>query len=326
MMRKIMPWFWAIILSCLAFGVFALHIYQDHNHHKTSQIIIIPKGMGLYAIAQHLRNAELIEYPLVFVLANSIQGSRTQLKHGEYEIPPHSSQQQISRLLREGRTLTRYITLPEGRSVGFAVAMLQQNPYLQGQITSSPPEGSLYPATYDFTYGTQRQSLIQRMQDTMTQTTQALWAERDPQLPYPSIHAWVTLASIIEKEAGHDAERSHIAAVFLNRLKARMPLQSDPTVLYAHRLANGAPLGRALSRADLQFEHPYNTYHIKALPPGPITNPGLASLKAALTPLNAKDLYFVADGSGGHAFAETLQQHRANVRAYRQTLNAQSQP
>ncbi|MEC8165372.1 MAG: endolytic transglycosylase MltG, partial [Pseudomonadota bacterium] len=218
-------------------------------------------------------------------------------------------------LLMAGKTALRQVTIPEGLMVSEVVAILDVAPALEG-TTPVPPEGSILPETYSYQFGETRAEVLNRMSKAMQHLLADLWANRKPGLPFKDPIEAVILASIVERETGVAEERSRVAGVFVNRLRRGMRLQSDPTVAYA--ATNGKqPLGRPLTRKDLDAAHPYNTYWIKGLPPSPISNPGRAALAATLNPLETDELYFVADGTGGHAFAKTLAEHNRNVAKWR---------
>ena len=222
-----------------------------------------------------------------------------------------------------GNVISRRFTVPEGLTSYEVVNIVNTIDSLEGEITTIPPEGSLLPGTWDYRRGQSRQAVLKRMQESMNQTLDALWANRSDNLPFQTKTELLTLASIIEKETGKSEERSIVAGVFINRLRKKMLLQTDPTVIYA--LTKGrpqndgkGPLGRRLLRKDLSYDSPYNTYVYSGLPPGPIANPGHASIAAALNPTEHDYLFFVADGTGGHAFARTLAEHNRNVARWRQ--------
>lgn len=225
--------------------------------------------------------------------------------------------------LVEGDTVVRKVTVPEGLTSTEIVALINEAEGLSGEIESVPPEGSLLPETFHFTYGDPRNALIERMQADMKRLLDGLWEGRAEDLPISTPEEAVILASIIEKETAVAGERPQVASVFVNRLNRGMPLQSDPTVVYALTDGEG-PLGRPLTRQDWKVDSPYNTYANSGLPPGPIANPGRESLEAALQPAETEFLYFVADGSGGHAFAKTLAEHNRNVAKWRRIRDAET--
>jgi UPF0755 protein len=225
--------------------------------------------------------------------------------------------------LREGRVVRHFVTIPEGFTSQQAVAVLDSAPEPTGAVTP-PPEGTILPETYQVTLGESRAVVLARMRRARDKLVARLWARRRPGLAYQSPEQAVIVASMIEKETALPAERPHVAAVFLNRLAAGMRLESDPTVVYG--LTGGPPLGHGLRVTELQSPNPYNTYRIAGLPPTPIDNPGRAALEAALDPAPSADLYFVADGSGGHVFSRTLQDHLRNVAHWRAIELAHAAP
>jgi UPF0755 protein len=278
-------------------------------------VVVIPRGESLRATADRLALAGVLRHPNLFIAMLRWRGDARQLRAGEYAVPARASLADILALVTSGRVVQHAFTVAEGLTSAQVVALLTRAPALSGTIAAIPPDGSLLPETYAYVRGERREALLARMRRAMDKAVAALWAGRSPGLPYADPGEAVTLASIVEKETGVAEERRHIAGVFINRLKNHIPLQSDPTVIYA--LSGGAPLGRPLTRADLKIDSPYNTYRYHGLPPGPIANPGRAALAAALNPLATDDLYFVADGTGGHAFARSLPEHRRNVRRWR---------
>jgi UPF0755 protein len=278
--------------------------------------LIVPQGAGLRAIARTLADGGVIGRPEVFMAAARLTGRHGALKAGEYAFEPSVTQQQVLAKLTVGETVDRFVTIPEGLTSRQVVDLLAETEGLEGVVEEIPVEGSLLPETYHYERGVTRAEMIRRMQAAMDQALADLWKTRAPDLPYDDRREAVTLASIVEKETGVGAERRKVAGVFVNRLKRGMRLQSDPTVIYS--LTGGAgPLDRALTRADWKVEHPYNTYQNAGLPPGPIANPGREALAAALDPAETDALYFVADGTGGHAFARTLDEHNRNVARWR---------
>ena len=278
--------------------------------------VTVPTGSGLAAIATRLAEAGVVDDPWLFRLYVRLRGMERALTAGEYAFPAGVSAAEVARMLRDHHVVQYRFTLVEGWTVAQTVAALRAEPDLTGELPEPPPEGSLLPDTYFFQRGESRAELVARMRAAMEVELAAAWAERAPGLPLESPEEALILASIIEKETGVAAERDLVAGVFVNRLERGMRLQTDPTVIYALTGGEG-PLDRALRRRDLEVEDPYNTYVHAGLPPGPIANPGRASIRAAVNPAATDYLYFVADGTGGHAFAETLAEHNANVRAWR---------
>jgi UPF0755 protein len=287
--------------------------------------LVIDQGLGVQAIADKLAGAGVIRRPVVFAAGVRIYAEGRPLQAGEYEFPARASMREVMQRMIDGATIVRRLTIPEGLTSVEIIALVAAAPGLEGPApTTVPAEGTLLPETYFYSRGDTRAQIVARMEKAMRDVLAELWAARDGTVALASPEEAVTLASIVEKETGVAGERPRVASVFFNRIDRGMPLQSDPTVIYA--LTGGkAPLNRALTRADLQLADPYNTYVNVGLPPGPIANPGRASLEAVLHPASTKDLYFVADGTGGHAFAETLDQHNKNVAAWRKVQSQQTQ-
>lgn len=286
-------------------------------------VVYIPPGTGLAGIAERLTEAGAIDDPLVFRVGVTVLGATRKLKAGEYLLPATVSMKGVVDLLLEGKTLVRRLTVPEGATSAEAIALLREAEALAGDILEVPPEGSLLPETYHYQRGDSRAEMIKRMRAARDSTLADLWAKRAPDLPLATPDEAVILASIVEKETAVPEERPLVASVFVNRLQAGMRLQSDPTVVYGMTDGSGS-LGRALTRKDLRTPNPYNTYLIDGLPPGPIANPGRASIEAALAPAQTEYLYFVADGNGGHAFAKTLEEHNKNVAKWRRIRDAEN--
>lgn len=285
--------------------------------------VVIPRGSGLEAVAITLADAGVVDSPLLVVLGAGLSGSLRDLKAGEYAFAPGISVEEALEQMRRGRTVVHRLTVPEGLTSAQILSLLDKEPVLAGGVAQRPRDGSLLPETYNFSYGDTREQLVERMQRAMTLVLAEAWKNRDKDLPYKAPEEALTMASIVEKETGVAAERARVAGVYVNRLDSGMRLQSDPTVIYA--LTDGlGDLGRALARADLRAESPYNTYMVAGLPPGPIANPGKASILAALKPERHEFLYFVADGTGGHAFAKTLPDHNRNVARWRDTQRRQN--
>lgn len=279
-------------------------------------VIVIERGAGLRRIAMQLENTGIIRYPLLFVAKAKWSDAHRDLKAGEYAFTAGVSPATVLAKIRKGYVIVHRVTIPEGLTSWQAVALIEAAPALQGNLRDIPAEGSLLPETYDYIYGDTRASLIQRMKKARGNVLADLWRSRSKGLPFPDPQAALILASIVEKETGKSSERPRVAAVFINRMRRGMRLQSDPTVVYALSGGKG-PLGRSLTRTDLDVDNPFNTYVKKGLPPGPIANPGAASVAAVLQPAKTRELYFVADGTGGHAFAKTLREHNRNVARWR---------
>jgi UPF0755 protein len=254
----------------------------------------------------------VIDQPWVFIGGVVALKAKEDLKFGEYQFPKQASVREIVETLTEGKVVQHQLTIPEGLTSEQIVARLVESDILAGNVTEIPREGTLLPETYRFTRGTPREQVIQRMQQAQRRVLQEIWERRSQDLPVKSPEQLVVLASIIEKETGKPEERTRVAAVFVNRLKQKMKLESDPTIIYG--LAGGkGTLGRPIQASEIKQPTPYNTYVIDGLPPGPIANPGRAALEAAANPARTKELFFVADGTGGHAFSDAYDQHQKNV-------------
>jgi UPF0755 protein len=282
----------------------------------TETVVTLPKGMGLNRIAETLEEQGVIGNSLIFRLGVMYYGRASELKAGDYAIPSGMSPVDIMNIIISGKSIVFKLTLPEGYTTAMALDLIRKNTALEGEITMAPAEGSLLPETYVFNRGMSRDALIRQMQADHTAVLDQYWPTRAPNLPFTTKDEAVTLASIVEKETGIASERPRVAAVFVNRLRKGMRLQSDPTIIYG--LTGGVPLGRGIRQSELEKATPFNTYVIPALPPTPIANPGKEALKAVMNPAPTEDLYFVADGSGGHAFASTLAEHEQNVQNWRQ--------
>ncbi len=281
-----------------------------------NKTVIIAHGSKTTDIATLLANEKTIYASLLFRFAARITGP---IKAGEYALPAGASSMDIARMMHEGRSVVRLFTVVEGLTSAEIARLLNKDPVLTEFIGLPPPEGSLLPETYRYSYGDSRTGMIQRMQKAMQEKLNALWERREKDLPLASISEAVILASIIEKETGKAEERARVAGVFYNRMREKMRLQSDPTVIYA--ITNGQKnLDRPLTHEDLAFASPYNTYASDGLPPKPICNPGLASIEAALHPEHHKFFYFVANGTdGGHSFAVDLPKHNENINQWHKT-------
>ena len=286
-------------------------------------LVVIPPGAGVDSIANRLRESGVLAEPRVFTAAIRLMGVGSSLRAGEYAFAPGISPREALGLLRRGRAVVRRLTIVEGLTVAEVVRQLLATEGLFGEIGAVPDEGSLLPETYHFSYGDSRDAMIVRMTSAMTKTVDELWARRAPGLPLADPREALILASIVEKETARNDERGRVAGVFARRLRKNMKLQSDPTVAYALTSGDG-PLERSLGGDDLATVSPYNTYVVRGLPPAPICNPGRASLRAAMNPLETGELYFVADGEGGHAFARTYAEHGRNVARWRKVRGQRS--
>jgi UPF0755 protein len=288
------------------------------------KVVNIPRGLGIRDIASLLQREGVINDTYVFIGGVLVMRARGGLKHGEYKFTKHASLADVVDTIVDGKVVQHTLTLAEGLTSEQIVERLLEDKALTGQIKEIPPEGSLLPETYNFTRGMTREQMIKRMQEAEQHVVKEIWEHRAPGLPLKTPQDLVTLASIVEKETGRPDERSRVAAVFINRLKNKMKLQSDPTIIYGLMGGKGS-LGRPIKKSEIEQPTPYNTYVIDGLPPGPITNPGKASLEAVANPARTKDLYFVADGNGGHLFAETYEQHQKNVAKLRAIEHAKAE-
>jgi UPF0755 protein len=276
------------------------------------RIVNIPRGSGMRDIADILSRGGVIDQPWLFIGGVLVLKAREDLKAGEYEFRAHSSMRDVVATIVEGKVVAHQVSIPEGLSSAQIVARLLQDDVLAGDVKEIPREGSLLPDTYNFARGVTREQMVQRMQQAEQRLVREIWDHRAPDLPVKTPEQLVVLASLVEKETGKPEERTRVAAVFVNRLKQKMKLQSDPTIIYGLVGGKGT-LGRPIMKSEIEQPTPYNTYVIDGLPPGPIANPGRAALEAAANPARTRELYFVADGSGGHVFAETYEQHLKNV-------------
>ncbi len=290
---------------------------------STEKTVNIPRG-GVRDTAELLQREGVIDQPYLFMAGAMLMKARDDLKSGEYQFRRNASLNDVVNTLIEGKVVQHAFTVAEGLTSDQVIQRLLENEVLTGNIREVPREGTLLPETYRFTRGMTREQMIQRMQQQQRRLIQEVWDRRMPDLPIRSAEQLVVLASIIEKETGKPEERTRVAAVFVNRLKQKMKLQSDPTIIYGLVGGKGT-LGRGILRSEIDQPTPYNTYVIDGLPPGPIANPGRAALEAAANPARTKELFFVADGSGGHAFADNYEQHQKNVARLR-VLEQQANP
>jgi UPF0755 protein len=304
----------AFVLIALAAGIALFFGKQrfEASGPLADRIVNIPRGSGMRDIADILSREGVIDQPWLFIGGVLVLKAREDLKAGEYEFKAHSSMRDVVATIVEGKVVAHQVSLPEGLTSEQIVSRLRQDDVLAGDIKEIPREGSLLPDTYNFARGVTREQMVQRMQQAQQRLLHEVWDHRAPDLPLKTPEQLVVLASLVEKETGKPEERTRVAAVFVNRLKQKMKLQSDPTIIYGLVGGKGT-LGRPIIKSEIEHPTPYNTYIIDGLPPGPIANPGRAALEAAANPARTREFFFVADGTGGHAFAETYEQHQKNV-------------
>lgn len=289
--------------------------------HDETVLVWVKPGMSVSGAARAMEQQGVLHDWRLLVL--SVRATGAIVKAGEYEVPARASSFDVLDILRHGDPVLHAITIPEGLSSAEIVAKLTAHDMLTGEIAAVPKEGTLLPETYKFERGATRQSVLDRMARAQADLLDALWADREVHPAIKTRRDAVILASIVEKETGVKSERAMVAGVYLNRLKRGMKLDADPTVAYGIELDQGAPMGRPLWRKDLKYVSPYNTYLNAGLPPGPIANPGRAAIAAVLKPQETTALYFVADGTGGHVFANTLAEHNRNVAKWRRIQQQQ---
>ena len=311
-----------LILGLAGGGAFfyAMSVYDRPGPLAEAAPFVVPRG-GAETIGAALAERGVVEDGRAFLAAAWATRGKGPLRAGEFVFPAHASLAEVLEVLRAARPVQRRLTIPEGLLARQIVALIDKAEGLAGE---TPPvdEGELLPETYTYQWGDNRAGVVRRATAAMDEALKEAWANRAPDLPLSSPREALVLASIVERETGLPAERPRVASVFLNRIRQGIPLQSDPTVAYA--AADGAPLERGLTRADLNREHPFNTYRNKGLTPGPISSPGKEALRAVTRPEATDFLYFVADGSGGHAFARTLEEHNRNVARWRDVERARA--
>ncbi len=307
-----------IVIALLIAAALATYLYTTREWRGAGPAaaplsVTIAEGSTLSAAAKQLETAGAIRSRSRFLRLARMFGSDAAIRAGEYEVPAHASAADILALLQGGKTKQRLVTIPEGMPAVLVRDRLMAEPLLTGAVPV-PPEGSVLPDSYSFDRGDTRATVLARMRTAMDKSLASLWARRKPTTAVSSPRDALILASIVEKETALPAERRMVAAVYSNRLRMGMKLQADPTVIYP--ITQGRPLGRRIRKSELEADNGYNTYARAGLPQGPIANPGRASIAAVLDPADSKALYFVADGKGGHVFADTLAQHNANVQRY----------
>ena len=309
-----MKWLWRILaglallvaipLAILLYGWFGAGPLEEDTQ------FIVRQGSGLSLVSAQLEEEGAIASATRFKIGARVLGGSDTIKAGEFLLPAAASQSDILAILQEGDVIRRFITIPEGTPSVIVVDLLMAEELLTGEV-EVPPEGSVLPNTYDFARGESRAAVLARMQEAMTQTLAELWENRGPRTVVSTPAEAVILASIVEKETGKPSERTLVAGLYSNRIRTGMFLQADPTIIYP--ITKGRPLGRRIRQSEIQAINGYNTYTMPGLPSGPITNPGSESIAAVLNPAQTSALFMVADGTGGHLFAETNAEHEANV-------------
>ena len=310
-----------VLLAIVGAGLgvyFGKKAFVEAGPSTTGDTFLVKPSTGVAQIAEQLERRGLISDSRIFRLGVRAYDNDQALKAGEYEIKPHASMREIMELLKSGKSVTYALTIPEGLTVHQAFNRIAAHEALSGDMPKEqPPEGSIATDTLRFTRGATREQMVGKLLADQKALVDEIWARRSPDLPLADENEFVTLASIVEKETSRGDERSRIAGVFLNRLRKGMRLQSDPTIIYGLFGGEGKPGDRPIYQSDIAKPTPYNTYTINGLPPTPIANPGRASLEAVANPSRTEELYFVADGTGGHVFAATLKEHNENVARYR---------
>lgn len=330
-MRALLGFFSFTFLLFLgaAIGITALvGVYKAAGPLEEDTIILVERGQGIRQIATMLESENIIHNKYPFIVGAKLKNAGKPLQAGEYQIPAHTDMGAVLDMMQNGEIFHRFVTIPEGRTSWEIVQILNAAEGLSGEIETIPPEGSLMPETYAYSKGDTKHEKIADMQGMMNETLKSAWDNRADDLPFSSIEEALTLASIVEKETGVASEYKKVAGVFINRLNKGMPLQSDPTVIYGitkgeHEDEGQGPIGRRLLTKDLKKDTPYNTYMNAGLPPTPICNPGKGAIEAVMNPEKHDYYYFVADGTGGHAFGKTLAEHNANVAKWRKIRKSQ---
>ncbi|MBC2884601.1 endolytic transglycosylase MltG [Ochrobactrum sp. CM-21-5] len=309
-----------VLLGASALFYFGKLQFDSEGPLTEETTFLVKRGAGISEVSNSLENRDIVSDARIFRYGMRTLGHENDLKAGEYAIPAGATMRDVMNILISGKSIMYALTIPEGLTVKQIFDRISANDTLVGEMPKEmPPEGALFTDTLNFTRGTSRTEIIDRMIASQKKLVDDLWAKRRSDLPVKDRNEFVTLASIVEKETGIASERPHVASVFVNRLNKGMRLQSDPTIIYGLFGGAGKPSNRPIFKSDIEKPTPYNTYVINGLPPTPIANPGRAALEAVANPLDTGDLYFVADGTGGHVFSATLKDHNDNVRKWRAT-------
>jgi UPF0755 protein len=311
----------ALLLVAALFAALSFTRYYTPRYFAADErIMVIAPGTGARTMLRQLHAEGLTPAPWLITLPMALSVDPRSLKAGEYAFASGMSPFDIFTKISRGEILVHQITIPEGLNVAQIRALFLAEPLLAGDFPATIPEGSMFPDTERYTRGETQAAVVARLQRRMREKLDAAWEARAPDLPVTTKEEALILASLVEKETGIAEERPRVAAVFINRLRAGMRLQSDPTVAYGLTLTRADGSTRQLTRRDLETDHPWNSYTRDGLPPTPIASPGLAAIEAVLNPPATDEYYFVATGDGGHYFAKTLAEHNANVARYRRQL------
>jgi UPF0755 protein len=317
----------SVVVFCYLFLLLSLIMYFNapNSYHSQDKRFIIESGMTLRQVVEKLHSEKIVKNPSAFLyISQLIKGVDPKVRYGEYFFEKNASYYKILHKLTKGNIFFRKLTIAEGLSSDSALKSINVANGLIGQIPERIKEGSLLPETYFYSYNDTKAGVIKRMQDAMQKTVDDLWETRDMTIPVKTKEQAIILASIVEKETGIAEERPRVASVFVNRLRKGMKLQSDPTIIYSFTFGDKS-LERPIKMSDIRNNSPFNTYHVFGLPPAPICNPGLASIKAVLNPIQTDFIFFVASGRGDHVFSSTLQEHNANVAKYRNIIRERQQ-
>lgn len=304
----------AVAVGLIGYSVLKYRFIKDSKL-ESAKIVTVPNGAGLSRVAKNLSDDGVIASERLFKIFVKLDGGEGALKAGEFEIPAFASMQDVYEVLKDGKAILYPITVAEGLTSAQVLRLVAAKETLSGDLPKSVPEGSLLPETYMVPKTMTKRQVIAKMQAAHTEIIDQYWPNRADDLPIKTKREAIILASIVEKETGQTSERKRVAAVFVNRLRRGMRLESDPTIIYG--ITGGEKLGRGLRRSEIDRKTDWNTYQISGLPKTPICNPGAAAIEAVLNPATSKEIFFVADGTGGHVFAENLKQHNKNVRNWR---------